>query len=312
VSKLERLLKLLAVLLDTTLPLSAEDLRQRIGGYPENQASFRRTFERDKNDLRSMGVTIRVSSVPATEPPLDGYIVDRDDYAGQDPGLAPDELAALHLAAALVRVDTLGDDAFWKLGGSGGSAAPETRSGASQMGTVSTSEDAGILHSAISDRRVATFRYRDVERALEPARLSFTRGQWYVSGHDRTRGAERVFRIDRIDGKIVLGSAGEYERRPARGPEVTRTWELGDEEPVAARVRIDAEEALWARVHLRADEIEIASDGSVVVDLTVRNTDAFRDWVLGFLDNAEVLEPLALREVITDWLNEMIAHRGAT
>lgn len=303
-SKLERLLKLLAVLLDTTQPLSAEDLRQRIGGYPENQSSFRRTFERDKDDLRSMGVSIRVASVPATEPPLDGYIVDRNEYAGQDPGLEPDELAALHLAAALVRVDSLGDDAFWKLGG-GGAGPPATGVDHPPMGSVASTDDAGTLHTAISDRRLARFRYRDVDRALEPARLSFTQGHWYVSGHDRARNAERVFRVDRIDGPIVLGPDDAYERRSARGPEVTRTWELGDEDPVHARVRIDAEEAIWARVHLRPEEIDVASDGSVVVNVLVRNTDAFRDWVLGFLDNAEILEPEPMREMVLDWLRQM-------
>lgn len=301
-SKLERLLKLLAVLIDTEQPLSAEDLRRRIGGYPENNASFRRTFERDKDDLRTMGVTIRVASVPATEPPLDGYIVDRDGYEGQDPGLEPEELAALHLAAALVRVDALGEDAFWKLGGASPGEAGNERVDGPSVGLADTNEEAGVLHTAISERRVVSFRYRDVDRELEPARLSFTKGQWYVSGHDRTRDAERVFRLDRIDGDMALGPANAYERRPARGPEVTRTWELGDEDPVSALVRIDAEEAIWARVHLRPDEIEIADDGSVIVRVLVRNTDAFRDWVLGFLDNAEVLEPAELRSMITEWL----------
>lgn len=303
-SKLERLLKLLAVLIDTEQPLSAEELRRRIGGYPENHPSFRRTFERDKDDLRSMGVTIRVASVPETEPPLDGYIVDRDDYAGQDPGLEPDELAALHLAAALVRVDALGDDAFWKLGGGAGAEAPDDTIGAA---VVSSEESAaaGTLHTAIAERRVATFEYRDVVRELEPARLSFTKGKWYVSGHDRLREAERVFRIDRIAGQITLGPGGAYERRPARGPEVTRTWELGDEDPVPAKVLIDAEEAIWARVHLRPDEIDERADGSVVVTVQVRNTDAFRDWVLGFLDKAEVLEPAALRRNIVEWLDAL-------
>lgn len=300
-SKLERLLKLLAVLLDTTQPLSAEDLRRRIGGYPENQASFRRTFERDKDDLRSMGVNIRVAPVPATEPPLDGYIVDREEYAGQDPGLEPDELAALHLAAALVRVDEVGDDAFWKLGGGGTGDSPDTP----PVGTVGASDDAGILHTAIAERRVARFRYRDVDRELEPARLSFVQGKWYVSGHDRSRDAERVFRIDRIDGVITLGPSDAFERRPARGPEVTRTWELGDEVPVSAKVRIDADEALWARVNLRPDEIEVAEDGSVIINMRVRNTDGFRDWLLKFLDNAEVLEPDHLRATIVDWLRGM-------
>lgn len=305
-SKLERLLKLLAVLIDTEQPLSAEDIRRRIGGYPDNQSSFRRTFERDKDDLRSLGVVIRVSSVPETEPPLDGYIVDREAYEGQDPGLEPDELAALHLAAALVRVDSLGDDAFWKLGGREvrDSASPDAVEGA-LVGAGADNDDAATLHSAIAERRVATFRYRDVDRELEPARLSFTRGKWYVSGHDRSRNAERVFRIDRIQGGISLGAPRSYERRPARGPEVTRTWELGDEDPVAARVLIDAEEAIWARVHLRPDEIDTNDDGSVIVNMQVRNTDAFRDWVLGFLDNAEVLEPDALRKVVLSWLDEL-------
>ncbi len=301
-SKLERLLKLLAVLLDTAIPLSAGDLRQRIGGYPDVDATFRRTFERDKDDLRSMGVTIRVASVPGTEPPIDGYIVDQDEYAGQDPGLTPEELAALHLAAALVRADELGDDAFWKLGGTGEIDTEPSGS----MGAISSTEEAGVLHSAIAERRVASFTYLGVERALEPARMSFTRGQWYVSGHDRTRGAERVFRVDRINGAITLGEPNAYERQPARGPEVVRTWELGDEDPVTARVKIDAEVALWARVHLRADEIEHLDDGSVVVRALVSNTDAFRDWVLTFLDNAEVLEPPHLRTMITDWLRETV------
>ncbi len=304
-SKLERLLKLLAALIDTEQPVSAEDLRRRIGGYPENNASFRRTFERDKDDLRRMGVTIRVASVPETEPPLDGYIVDLDVYAGQDPGLEPDELAALHLAAALVRVDALGEDAFWKLGGTGRGEATTEHIGSTGVGLAETSDEAGALHTAISERRVVNFRYRDVDRELEPARLSFTRGKWYVSGHDRARDAERVFRLDRVDGAMTLGPPDAYERRPARGPEVTRTWELGDEDAVPARVKIDAEEAIWARVHLRPDEIEIADDGSVVVRVLVRNTDAFRDWVLGFLDNAEVLEPVELRRMITDWLRSI-------
>ena len=122
---------------------------------------------------------------------------------------------------------------------------------------------AGQFHTAISEHRVAKFLYRDVERILEPSRISFVQGNWYVSGHDQTRDAARVFRIDRIEGVITLGEPGAYEPRPTRGPEITRIWELGDEEPVDAVVRIDATAALWANVHLRSDEIEEHADGSV-------------------------------------------------
>ena len=305
-SKLERLLKLLAVLLDTEYPLSAEQIRQRLGGYPDNDASFRRAFERDKDDLRSMGVVISVEPVLQTEPPIDGYTVHRDAYAGKDPGLDVDELAALHLAAALVRVDTLGDDAFWKLGGNTATddAEAETQT---PIGGISVGDDAGTLNTAIDERRIATFDYDGTHRELEPARMSFMRGNWYVSGHDRARDAERVFRLDRITGEIDLGKPGSFERQPARGPEVVRIWEFGDDEPIVAKVHIDAEAALWARVHLRDDEREDQPDGSVIVTAQVTNVDGFRDWVLSFLDRAVVLEPDSMRSVITEWLQSVKA-----
>ena len=252
-----------------------------------------------------MGVAISVAAVPQTEPPLDGYIVHREEYAGQDPGLAADELAALHLAAALVRVEDLGDDAFWKLGGAPGSPTP------SDIGaSVPAADLAGTFHTAIAERRVATFHYGDIERGLEPARISFAQGRWYVSGHDRSRDAERVFRIDRIEGDIELGAANAYDPRPARGPELVRTWEFGDEEPVEATVRIGSTAALWANVHLRPEEITTNADGSIDVRVHVRNRDAFRDWVLTFIEEAEILGPDVLRNEMVQWLDAMTgAHR---
>ena len=299
VSKLERLMKLLTVLLDTEQPLTADSIRSRIGGYPENNASFRRSFERDKDDLRNMGIDIAVAAAPGTEPPIDGYIVHAQDYAGKDPGLEPDELAALHLAAALVRVDTLGDDAFWKLGGS-----EQAGEGSEAVASMPSTDLAGVFHTAIDERRRTTFLYRDLERVLEPSRISFVHGKWYVSGYDQSREAERVFRLDRIVGEVVLGDPGRFEPRPARGPEVIRTWEFGDDEPIETRVRIDASAAMWGRVHLREDEFSTADDGSIELVLSVRNVDGFRDWVLSFLDAATVLSPPEMRAVMFDWLSE--------
>ena len=155
-SKLERLLKLLAILLDTTVPLSAEDLRRRLGGYPDNDASFRRAFERDKDDIRQLGVTIQKQNVPDRDPPVEGYFIDQVEYAGKDPGLEADELAALHLAAALVRVEDLGDDALWKLGGRPTSQAPDAEP-AVHLASTEQTNNAGILQVAIAKRQLVRF-----------------------------------------------------------------------------------------------------------------------------------------------------------
>ena len=253
-SKLERLLKLLAILLDTTVPLSAEDLRRRLGGYPDNDASFRRAFERDKDDIRQLGVTIQKQNVPDRDPPVEGYFIDQVEYAGKDPGLEADELAALHLAAALVRVEDLGDDALWKLGGRPTSQAPDAEP-AVHLASTEQTNNAGILQVAIAKRQLVRFTYGDVDRELEPARLSFKRGRWYVSGIDRSRGAERVFRLDRIETAIEVGEANAFEAQTVRGPQVTRTWELGDQEPLMTQVQIESEVAAWAKLQLEPSEV---------------------------------------------------------
>ncbi|MSW92769.1 MAG: DNA-binding transcriptional regulator, partial [Actinobacteria bacterium] len=68
ISKLERLLNLTAALLATARPLTAEQLRGRLEGYPDADASFRRAFERDKDDLRQMGIPITIAEVPGSDP----------------------------------------------------------------------------------------------------------------------------------------------------------------------------------------------------------------------------------------------------
>ena len=105
VSKLERLLNLINVLLDAPRPLRASELATRVPGYPPDEASFRRAFERDKDDLREMGVPLRLEDVPASNPPAQGYRIRQDEYYLRDPGLEPEELEALNLAAATVQLD---------------------------------------------------------------------------------------------------------------------------------------------------------------------------------------------------------------
>src|SRR5688500_13301573 len=117
--RLERLLNLLAALIDTERPLRREEIHDRVPGYPERDDSFRRQFERDKETLRQMGVPIAVEPLIAHSPEQGtGYRVHQRDYALADPGLTSEELTALHLAASSVRF--LGEDAkgaISKLGG---------------------------------------------------------------------------------------------------------------------------------------------------------------------------------------------------
>ncbi|MFD0889930.1 helix-turn-helix transcriptional regulator, partial [Streptosporangium algeriense] len=96
--KTERLLNLVICLLATRRPLSAEHIRQAVPGYDAaNDEAFQRMFERDKNELREIGIPIEVQKDPWEEDP--GYRIVRESYELPEITLEPDEAAVVGLAA---------------------------------------------------------------------------------------------------------------------------------------------------------------------------------------------------------------------
>jgi proteasome accessory factor B len=305
--KLERLLNLTALLLAARLPVTADEIQHQLD-YPEDKASFRRAFERDKDELRSMGIPLEVEPVPGRMPAVDGYRIPREEYALRDPGLTTDELAALHLAASAVQVEGLAaTPGLLKLGGLVGSPEPDA---SLQVAALPADANLGVLFGAVSRRTPIELRYRDKDRRIDPYRLEFQRGRWYLTGLDHTHGEERNFRLDRIDGPIELLDAPAFEVPATAEPpgRARGAWALGGDAVVRARVRIDAEQGQWAIQHVGPDHvIAEEADGSVVVELPVTNRDAFRSFVLGFLEHAELLDPPELREELIEWLEGLTA-----
>ncbi|HIM84645.1 MAG TPA: WYL domain-containing protein [Acidimicrobiia bacterium] len=305
--KLERLLDLVAALLAAEGPLSRHQLRERMppGAYSQHDENFRRTFERDKDDLRGMGLPIVVEPIPATDPPLDGYLIHRSDYEDDLPALSPDELAALHLASNVVRLqDAPTDDPFWRLGGVPG---PD-RTPVGVVAEVPADEAVRILMAATAERRVVSFGYNDRDRTVEPHRLVFTRGRWYLAGRDLLPGEARQFRVDRITGPVTVGDPGGFDT-PDTPAEVNDdpAWRYGDDEVLVARLQVDGRHVPWVVDFLGGSAVvEERGDGSVVVEETVRNRAAFRSFVLTFLDGAEVLGPRELRDDMTSWLRALL------
>lgn len=305
--KLERLLNLTAALIEAPRPLTAQELRQRIPGFPESDDAFRRGFERDKEDLREMGIPLVVEPITHSDPPQDGYRIRKADYFLRDPGLEPEELAALHLAANAVRLDGVNiGAAIAKLGG-----APEDVAGAAipspLVEQLPASPALVSLFDAVGNRRTVTFGYRGDARRLNPFRLDYQRGRWYVTGHDLDRDGERVFRLDRIDGDVTAGPPRAFEKPSTDVPGIRRqAWELGGDATITARLLVDADQAAWAAQTAGEDLVEERRpDGSVVLRLEVGNLDAFLSFALGFLEFAEILDPPELRETMIQRLEAM-------
>jgi proteasome accessory factor B len=299
VDRLERLINLTATLIHADRLLTADDIRERVPGYAEERLAFRRAFERDKEVLRELGVPIEVAPLDPAEPAIEGYRIPRAAYELPDPGLESEELAALNLAAATVRLPgTRGVEALWKLGGAVLEGPPPTA-----MAALPGSEHLEKLFDAVNARRLVTFGYRDRARTLEPHRLAFRNGRWYLGGFDRDAAEERWYRLDRFEPSLTTSDAGSFVA-PERGTVPPgRPWELGEEAPITAQLLVDGDQAGWAVAHLGADAVaERRPDGAVVLAIRVTNRAAFRSFVLGFLDHAEVLGPPELRDDIVSWL----------
>lgn len=304
--RLERLLRLIAALIDAPRFLSIEELHQRVGiargpdsaGYPGNAAAAKRAFHRDMNELAGSGIPVISGQVPGRRRGTWGYRVRKQDYSLPEMDFQADELAALHRAATAVRFDGVsGAEALWKLGGRVGEGTD------TELAALPAHPALADLFQAVTEQRAIRFGYAGEPRSVEPWTLAFAQGHWYLTGHDRKRNDKRTFRVDRIEDQVALGPPGGF-RQPegASGRIAIQPWTFGTGPAVTARLRVDADQAAWAGRRLGQAPAERGADGAVVFEVEVRSTAAFRSVVLEFLEHAEILDPPELRDEMVAWL----------
>jgi len=308
IDRAERLTNLLALLLSTRRALTASDVFNELAGqYPAGTAAKRQAFERDKASLRDIGVPIETEILGGSDAGRTAYRIDRDRYELRDLELTADETRALQAAVAAIRSGTpIGTDALLKLGA--GALDADT----AVWANIPTLEALPVLREAVSARTSVGFKYRERARRVDPWGMLLRDGFWYVVGFDHGHGERRTFRVDRIEGTVEVEAASSFDR-----PELDLRSVLpqdpkqigaagGADADATALVRLDSAsnrvaEALHELGEARV--VERGDDGWVDVQVPRANAAAFRSWVLGFLEAAEVLEPPSVRDGIVAWLD---------
>lgn len=312
VSQAERMINLLALLVERSRPLTLKQIRRELGNqYSDQDEAARAAFERDKAELRKMGIPIEMVTLGGDQAGEGGYTIDRRSFLLADLKLTDAERAALELAIATVRMGAVvGEGALWKLGGERVTKAPATSVNVQLTDEVLRSLAAGVI-----DRKSLTFTYKSEKRTVDPYGLLARGGFWYLVGHDHLRGAQRVFRVDRIESSIgVVNSSFE---RPVdfdlESAVPTERDMLADGEAPDTHAVVRVDESLASRVRDEFGEVAVVAtnaDGSMDFRIPCANLAAFRSWLFAMVDRAEVLSPSHVRDHVVASLREMA--RGAS
>ncbi len=296
---LERLTNLLALLLETRVPLTLERISLELEGqYPDDLTAKRGAFERDKALLRDEGVPIAQVILGDGST---GYSIDRASYELGDLGLSDDERQALQLASATVRSGVeWADDALLKLdAGSRAVVDADIIASLPSLSALSTLFDAHLERARVS------FRYLKKDRNVDPYGLLSREGFWYVVGFEYGAQGVRTFRVDRIEGDITRGESDTYTVPAGFDPAAVVSDTRRPSGTTTARVAIDAVIAAKVEADLGTQTVAERHPGGIVVD--VPYGPGFRSWVLGLMEHAEVLSPAEVRSELVEWLRSMEA-----
>ena len=315
----QRLVSLVLCLLSTRQFITADRIRDTVEGYEVTAGSanpeeaFKRSFERDKAELRELGIPLETGRNSAFDTE-DGYRIARKDFELPAIEFTADEAAAVGLAARLWSTASLATEArtaLIKLRAAGveifeppGSEALPALSG--------NSPALPDLVAAVSGRRIVQFRHRkpfddtDQLRTVEPWGVLSWRGRWYLVGYDKGRRDVRSFRLDRISGEVrTMGGTAKTER-----PESLDMLELvrgANTQPSReAVVRVATDRAV--RLRRMAREVRPTGSGDQLT-LDFRDLDELAALVAAAGVDARAVEPPELVAAVVDLLRGAAGHR---
>ncbi len=323
-TRTERLVNLVICLLSTRRFLTASQIAATVPGYehdaddPKDHEAFQRKFERDKAELRELGVPLETgtSSILDAEP---GYRIARRDYALPDIPLAPDEAAAVGIAARLwhhAGLAAAASSGLTKLRAAGIDVDPHATLGVEPVVKIDPAFEP--MTGAVRDRCAVTFSYRTPEddaaatRRLQPWGVVCWRGRWYVVGYDLDRRAERCFRMSRIVGTVRrTGRSGAYT--PPENIDLIGYVAHWSGQPVerTGRATLLVRHGRAAGVRRWAEEVAPGPDGDRLV-LRFAEPEWFAAWLVGYGSDVVVLDPPEVRDAVVARLRELAAvHRPA-
>lgn len=310
--KTERLLNLVFAMMSTHRAISRSDIRDNVAGYEDasSDQAFGRMFERDKDELRSMGLPIE--TVTDAMGDTLGYRILPSEYEFVDLELSPEDLIVLGVAAQVWDQAVLSPPAQTALRkieaiyGKSVVKPPAELSGLVRLQAQDVSLP--IFLRAAREKRVVTFKYKSrtgvqTTRRIEPWAVICRKGNWYCIGFDLDRGEQRTFKLPRIQSSVTLSAEGHTAPRPEHP-----TMEIPEpEDLITAAITIAPNRG--AMLRRNASVIDRTNSGD---RLTVHGSLAdLTQWtLLALADVVEIESPVLTAEVLAASERILAGHRA--
>jgi proteasome accessory factor B len=309
--KNERLVNLTIALLATKRYLTKNEIFRNIDGYEGNAEAKERMFERDKDDLRKLGIQIEVGGLDPLFDDEAGYRIRPESYALSLRDLTPTQVTLLSLAAQAwqdAAFTDLSQQALRKLTSIG---LDTDTSQLPVMAPKLIGADQNLRTSldALTSLTAIEFDYLNIQGIAQKRRLlvygvQARKSHWYLIGLDTEKDAIRNFRVDRIQGEVKpIGKSQSYEIPPS--------FEISELEPAIQTPVAVLQVRPGAGYQLRrmATTVETADDWDLL-EVPIFDLAFITSLVLWHGEDVIVSSPPQLRDAVILSLEKVVSTHG--
>ena len=307
--KIERLINLTIALLATKRYLTKSEIFRTVEGYEGSPETKERMFERDKDDLRTLGILIDVGSFDPLFGDEAGYRIKSEKYQLNLGEITPTEISLMSLAAQAwqgAALDDVAQSAVLKLSSTGIPADPIDIPGFSPKLSNSTT-DLEKISEVIGRSDFLIFNYLAPDLSIQkrmiiPFALSNRSGYWYLSGVDQDIQEIRTFRLDRVSGDFSTQENSEIFEIPEgfeNGKPITST-------PLGLAVMDVRKGKGDALRNLAISTTDLGEWDQIKVP--IYNIDSLGSQVLWHGIDVYVHEPIQLRDYIVEQLEQLVSN----
>lgn len=310
--KTERLLNLVLALMSSSRTMNREEIRRSVSGY-ENCSSdeaFERMFERDKDELRSMGLPVETVLNAFDE--VVGYRISVERYQFRELDLTSRDLEILSVALRVWDEAMLSNSARtakWKIESNSSNVIAEGEFVGVARIRAESSAMLPLINAA-RERKVVTFTYQPLDhepelRTFEPWSVICRSGRWYTVGYDQNRSSRRIFNLARIVGPVKITAKPTQSEPPdSRFTDINLPEETAS---VSAKIVLGKN----GGATLRRNATSIDSGPVFDTILISAPIEKMVSWIMGALPEIQSIDSDVLRDEVTERLEALLAsHRG--